>query len=321
MIRKTNYFILLLSNFNNNLNSMQISNLLSNNSTTIKCNETIKINAIPLKKYPSFLNLPEEIKQYIIEQLIDINKFNDIIEKIKNTDNIFELYSLDIMNFKKELIKDLKNLRLTSHQLKDSAQHYINKFKNAFKEKEKVFIKDIKEKYVNYDQVKLNSKLENLLKQDFFNRFKLEEAVKLIIAGANINLQINCNLNTLILATCYGYKDIVELLLNHKDIDINIKDNSGYTALMFIVVQGYKDIVELLLNHKNIDVNIKDDKGYTALMWAARRGHKDIVELLLNKGADINAKDNDDNTALMIAYKNGYKDIFKLIKSKITFKK
>jgi len=304
MIKKRAFLnLLLFKNFNNNIISMHSSNLINN---VFDVNNSEQNSA--------FLALPEEIIQYVIQQLIDHKKLDTIIKKIKNTKNIFELYSLNLIIFEKELIGDLNNVRLTSHQLKDSAQYYIDKLRNEFKEKKQRLINEIKDKYPDYDKDKLNNELKTILNKDNLNRALLEEATKLIIAGADVNLQFKWGLTTLIWATYHGYKDIVKLLLNHKDINIHLKDDSSYTALMKATYYGHKDIVELLLNHKDINVNMQDNWGKTALMLATMNNYKDIVELLLNhKDININMQNNNGSTSLMIAAYYDHKDIVELL--------
>jgi len=286
MIKKLNILsLLLLFNFNDNIISMKVSDLANEPEN--------------LEQNSAFLNLPEEIIQSIIAQLIDTNKIDNFLKKIKDAENIFQLYSLKAMNyknilinFKKELIANLNNIGQTSLQLSYSAKYYVNKLikyyryklRYKFEEKEQEFIKEIKEQYAYYDQDKLNMALKNILNLGLnINRRNLEEATILIIAGADVNLKNNDGNTNLIRAVFKGYSDIVKLLLNNKDIDVNIQNQLGYTALMDAARQGYKDVVELLLNHKNINIDIQDNLGRTALMWAKFQYHKDIVKLIEEK--------------------------------------
>lgn len=82
--------------------------------------------------------------------------------------------------------------------------------------------------------------------------------------------------------------------------DPNIKNSDGDTPLHVAASRGrgYKDIVELLLNH-GANPNVKNDDGATPLYWAAFYGDKDIVELLLKSGADPNVKNSDGDTPLL----------------------
>ena len=85
-----------------------------------------------------------------------------------------------------------------------------------------------------------------------------------------------------------GETKIVQLLLecfNYEENGLNIKDENGFTAMMLACNDGYKDVVELLLNHSNsgIEFNARDHDGKTAFMLACKRCHQDIVQLLESK--------------------------------------
>jgi len=98
--------------------------------------------------------------------------------------------------------------------------------------------------------------------------------------------------------------------------NVNIKNNkfSGSdTALMLASRYGLKNIIELLLK-AGADVNAKNYNGWTALMWASTNGRTNVVELLLKAGADVNVKNNDDKTALKLALIRNYIDIANLLK-------
>ena len=115
----------------------------------------------------------------------------------------------------------------------------------------------------------------------------LNEAMRLINEGANINTQSDCGINILMIAVKKGKETIVESLLNNKKdlIDLNLQDNHGYTALISAAVIGNKEIVKLLLACPNvtspIDLNLKTIKTKeTALMKATARGYMGVIELL-----------------------------------------
>jgi len=95
-------------------------------------------------------NLPEEARQYIIYQMID-----PYINRIKNIDNIFDLYSLDVIKIKGIITKELINLLLTSKASNDSAldtiEYSINQIKRIIKNKEKELIDNIKSNYKSLD--------------------------------------------------------------------------------------------------------------------------------------------------------------------------
>ena len=117
-----------------------------------------------------------------------------------------------------------------------------------------------------------------------------------------------------------GLTKIVQLLLecfNYEENGLNIKDENGFTAMMLACNDGYKDVVELLLNHsKRIDVNARDFNGMTSFMWACQNGHTDVVKLLLehlDSNIDLNAMSRSGSTAFVLACSYGHKDVVQLL--------
>ena len=75
--------------------------------------------------------------------------------------------------------------------------------------------------------------------------------------------------------------DVVKLLLDCY-ANVNAVDCFGRTALRMASEKGYLDIVNRLLDCKEINVNRQDEYGRTALTIAARDGHVDVVNRLLD---------------------------------------
>lgn len=100
-------------------------------------------------------------------------------------------------------------------------------------------------------------------------------------------------------ATSYGYRGIVVVLLGSKGLDINAQDFSFKTALHCAVEWNSDGIVELLLD-RGIDVNVKNISGDTGLHVAARkkRGY-DTCKMLLQRGVDMEAKNSEGETAIL----------------------
>ena len=154
----------------------------------------------------------------------------------------------------------------------------------------------------------------------FVNKVDKDSVKELLLMGADVNAQYEKSGTALMIAVKMSNKEIVELLLAHKDINVNIQtQDDGLTALMIALIEIYflsnrKKIVKLLLAHKDINVNIQTQEGITALMFAVEKGDGEIVELLLDKGADIDAKAKGGLTALMFAaYHGNEKAVEKLL--------
>lgn len=65
------------------------------------------------------------------------------------------------------------------------------------------------------------------------------------------------------------------------------KSNLGWTPLHLATYFGHRDVMEILL-HRDADINAINDNGDTALHKAAFIGREDIVMLLLQHNADVN---------------------------------
>lgn len=84
-----------------------------------------------------------------------------------------------------------------------------------------------------------------------------------------------------------GYIEIVQKLLKYTEIDVNCYD-SGFNALGLATYYGYKGIVQELLNHERINPNllIHDQDGdcdnYTPLHIACTNYNVGIVDLMMN---------------------------------------
>ena len=79
-------------------------------------------------------------------------------------------------------------------------------------------------------------------------------------------------------------------------IDLNQADESGSPPLLIAACFGYLEIVELLLD-AGANVNAYDSRGWSALMWATNNNHKDIAKVLMEAGADKDAITKNGRTA------------------------
>jgi ankyrin repeat protein len=76
-----------------------------------------------------------------------------------------------------------------------------------------------------------------------------------------------------------------------------------YNAINVACIGGYKDIVEILINHK-VDINqCGGELDVTPIENACYNGHTDIVQILLDNNCDI------PDNAIHGACGGGYKDI------------
>ena len=162
MIKKINILtLLLLSNFSNNLNSMQPSDVKEKESKSIaQYLDPIKISDTEesenIQPDLNLSNLPQEITQSIIQTIVASKIVNFYLNKIKNINNIFQLYSIEIEQIKKELTAELSNLLSTSKRLRNNAlsviKNSIKQIKKAFRKKRENLIFNIKTEYNYLDE-------------------------------------------------------------------------------------------------------------------------------------------------------------------------
>lgn len=152
---------------------------------------------------------------------------------------------------------------------------------------------------------------------------------------SSINIKDDDGDTPLALAIIKGDTHIIDLLLNHQNIDLSKTNNNGFSAFHMAALRDDPETVKKILQLKpaivdiqkidgfcalhlaalndNLNVaktliekgkaklNIKTINGSTPLMLAAQQNHLSIVKLLVSEGADINAQDNDGDTALHAA--------------------
>ncbi|KAI7763037.1 hypothetical protein LZL87_011180 [Fusarium oxysporum] len=105
---------------------------------------------------------------------------------------------------------------------------------------------------------------------------------------------------TLLLATRYGRKEVVKMLLDC-GVDVETRAIPGRTPLARAAQHDHADIVKLLLD-RGADPRARDKCGATALNITMRSyGNKIIIKNLLDKGARIEAKDKWGSTPLLQA--------------------
>jgi len=95
-------------------------------------------------------------------------------------------------------------------------------------------------------------------------------------------------------SSLYGYKDIVEILIDNK-ASVNLADCVNMTALCYTVSRRYIEIAEILINY-GADVNHMCDSGdHLPLLKAINNNDLEMVRLLLASGADIDSNMNNTN--------------------------
>jgi hypothetical protein len=122
----------------------------------------------------------------------------------------------------------------------------------------------------------------------------------------------------LTIASYFGFKPVVQLLLATGKVELESKDAFGRTPLSYAAKQGHKAVVQLLLATGKVELDLKDIYKQTPLSHAAAGGHEAVVQLLLATGkVELDSKDRYNRTPLSYAAENGHEAVVKLLQKYI----
>lgn len=215
----------------------------------------------------NILDLPSEV----LEQIICPNLYDNIKSMdLDNIQNIFDFYSR--LNLTQEDFNILLNFRATCKHFNKFYPDYVKKIKEKFEQLKEDVIKD----YRDFSKSELCQKLEDTL--NTYNS-SLEECCRLVLTGANANIQSRFGYTPLILAAIKGNVGLTKFLLGKPNIDVDIQAQGGYTALIFAAYYGHIGVVKLLLEH-NANFDIRNHNGETALDLAETNNHKTMINLI-----------------------------------------
>lgn len=148
---------------------------------------------------------------------------------------------------------------------------------------------------------------------DYIKNSNPKGARSLIESGVfDLNAAGADSLTPLMLASKYGYADLVALLIE-KGADLETTDSGGGTALFYAIDGGFTGIVKILLD-RGANFEHASSTGIRPLIIAAKKtGGEDIVKLLIEKGASVNAETPYRDTALTWAAYSGNYDAAALL--------
>lgn len=113
-----------------------------------------------------------------------------------------------------------------------------------------------------------------------------------------------------------GNVEVLQEFLSH-GFPIDVQDHSGYTALMMASYYGQKDAVNVLLE-QGANRCLRDKRGHTALMGAIVKAEWGIAKQLRQVDCDINAAKTGQLTAEQFAIQFGQQQRLKEIQSVAT---
>ncbi len=90
------------------------------------------------------------------------------------------------------------------------------------------------------------------------------------------------------LAAKFGYRDIAQLLIEHK-ANVNSRDKEGMTPLHEATRHHQYDIAQLLLDN-GADIDAQTYLDFTPLHYATYKGNDKLIQLFIEKGASLDIK-------------------------------
>ena len=121
-----------------------------------------------------------------------------------------------------------------------------------------------------------------------------------------------CVTTPLKLASSYGHKDVVQLLLK-AGADANEADKSGHTPLLEAARYGRKEVAQMLLDC-GAEPNNADREGHTPIFHAAGPGNNwQLVKLLIESGAEVGKASKSGWTPLHRAVSFGNREVVKVL--------
>lgn len=283
-MKKIFLFISILSLFNN-VNSME-----NQNKEPIAEEQNLGTLAI----------LPNEVIGKIIRLYL--------MDKINDWDDIF--------NFDKESLKaELDKLHLICKDFivfeVEELKNFVKKLKN---DRFECLKNRIKQEYSHLSKEELDKKLKTIHVKPEMGKLDekdAKEAIKLCIAGADLNLQSYLTPTILNYAIDKNYIEIIKLLMV-KGVDVNLKDYFDFTPLISASRNGNIEIIKLLVDN-NADVNFKNWHDCTALTYAIIKGHTEAVMLLIANGATIKFSNEDIDRMLISTAEKGCTELVRLL--------
>lgn len=160
-----------------------------------------------------------------------------------------------------------------------------------------------------------NLHLHDDMTENMFLNAAVSNDINLILKCLELGVDINCSNSygktALLIAAQNCHSDVVDLLLQHPQIDANVGINMN--ALDWAISCDDTDSVRYLISCKRFVIN-PADKEENSIMYAISRGNVDVCRALLEGGViDLNYKDEDNHSPLQYAVMYDSVDVVKLL--------
>jgi len=143
--------------------------------------------------------------------------------------------------------------------------------------------------------------------------FGLENTVKFLLEqGANPNIPCKTD-NALYWAASEGHQSICDLILDNEDASgFMTSPMENQAAFNTAATNGHVDVVQTILNRREVTVNAKNQFDETPMECAAKGGHTEMVRFLIAKGALLEDH-SQGSKALINATHNGHIETVKTL--------
>ena len=110
-----------------------------------------------------------------------------------------------------------------------------------------------------------------------------EPIVRFLVRPTEITAEWCNGISPLMLAAEAGHINIVQLLLDRRNLNADDDDAAGGTALLYAAERGHTEVVRLLLSRPEVDINRVNFRGMHPLLAAFLGHHSGVIHLLLER--------------------------------------
>jgi ankyrin repeat protein len=240
------------------------------------------------------LNIRDDSNNYLIQFIVIYNKYDLIdifvekkckIDIIDNDGKTLLYYAIKYNYY--NLVEKLLNITYIGfpiNELKDKNKLYPIHYSIIFNNQKILELLINKGSDINLKDGNGNTPLMTAIKQ------KNYKIAKFLIEKSQININsLNSLGETALHIACnYELENIVELIIQNKDININVQDyQNKYTPLMYSVALNNFNISSMLLNYPKNNLLIQDSLGSTAFHHAiVEDTSEDLIKLIDDKLSD-----------------------------------